>query len=62
MSLSKHYDGYRSFQYLDPGVDFRTFDLAKEVDRVPPFVVPLSEEEEARAADLLENTVLISIH
>jgi membrane dipeptidase len=62
MSLEKDYDGYRSFQYLEAGRDYKRFDLTKEIDRVPGFQVPLSEEDEARVIDLLEDTVLISLH
>ncbi|MFC1661308.1 dipeptidase, partial [Gemmatimonadota bacterium] len=62
MSLSKSYDGYRSFQYLEAGRDYRPFDLAEEVDRVDPYLVPLSEEEEARVRELLGSTVMISLH
>ena len=31
---AKRYNGYRSFQYLEAGVDYREFKLAREVDRV----------------------------
>jgi len=62
MSLTKRYDGYRSFQYLTEGTDYRPFEMAKEVDRVEPYLVSLTEDEENRAAELLERTVLISLH
>ena len=42
----KTYDGYKSFQNLEPGVDYRPFKLAKETRRVEPFVYPASEEQE----------------
>jgi membrane dipeptidase len=48
MSLKKNYGGYRSFQYLEAGKDYKPFDLAREVDRVEPFLLPLTKEEEAR--------------
>jgi len=62
MSIQKSYDGYRSFQYLEAGRDYKAFDLAKEVDRVEPFLVPLTAEEESRVTKLLEDTVLVSLH
>jgi membrane dipeptidase len=62
MSLTKKYDGYRSFQYLEPGKDYQPFALAPEVNRVEAFLVPLSEEEEARAKDLLDTSILVSLH
>ena len=62
MSVSKRYDGYRSFQYLDEGVDYRPFAMAKELERVEPYVVDLTDEEEQRVAFLLQETTLISLH
>ena len=62
MSLRKQDPGYRSFQYLEPGKDFRPFEWTREIGRVEPFLLPLTEEEEARATRLLETTVLVSLH
>ena len=56
------YRGYRSFAYLEPGVDYREFDLAPEVDRVPPDQVELSAEQQARVDRLLDETISISLH
>ena len=39
------YAGYRSYAYLEPGRDYRVFDLASETDRVPPFTVEVSDAE-----------------
>src|SRR5690242_17931067 len=58
----KRYTGYRSFQYLEPGVDYTEFDLAREVDRVPSHPVEVSAEQEARAARLLQDNLVISLH
>ena len=62
MSLTKRYDGYRSFQYLREGLDYRPFALARQVDRVQPFRVPLAAHEEERAQALLDTSVLVSLH
>jgi len=56
------WQGYRSFGYLEPGRDYRTFRLASETDRVPPFVVEVSEAEEDRARRLLATHPAISLH
>jgi hypothetical protein len=32
--------GYRAYQYLEPGADYRAFALAKEIDRAPEELVP----------------------
>ncbi len=62
MGADKIHDGYRSFSYLEPGVDYARFELAAEVGRVEPWLVPLSDEEEARAARLASELVTISLH
>ena len=62
MSLTKAYDGYTSFSYLEPGKDFRVFELADELERVPPYRVPLSDEEESRVRALVERELLVSMH
>ncbi len=56
------FSGYRSFDYLEPGVDYRPFDLASETDRVPPFIVEVSAIEERRVWDLLRRHPAISLH
>lgn len=56
------YAGYRSFAYLEPGRDYRRFDLASETDRVPPFVVEVSVADEARVWRLLGSHPAISLH
>jgi membrane dipeptidase len=43
------YNGYRSFQYLEPEVDYQPFQLAREIGRVEPYVHPVSVEEEGRS-------------
>jgi len=58
----KNYDGYRSFQYLEPGVDYKAFKLAKEVGRVPEFKYPISEKEEQRVRKIFAENVTISLH
>lgn len=62
MSLTKRYDGYTSFSYLDPGTDYRTFELADELDRVPASPVELPPAEEQRFHGLVERCVFVSMH
>jgi len=62
MTTPKQYSGYRSFQYLEPGRDYKQFELAREVGRVPEHPVPLSDEEETRTRRLVDELVLISLH
>ena len=56
------YDGYRSFQYLEAGSDFRPFELAKEIGRVPSRRVDVSDEEERRVQRLLQEHTVVSLH
>jgi len=59
---SKRYDGYRSFQYLQEGVDYKPFRLCKEIGRVPTYRVPVSEQEEERVNRILDQELIISLH
>jgi len=58
----KHYRGYKSFQYLEPGVDYRSFELVKEIGRVEPYVYPVSAEQEHRVQRLLAENTIVSVH
>ncbi len=58
----KKYSGYKSFQYLEPGADYRLFKLAKELDRVPSSKVRVTPEQEERVQRLLEENLVISLH
>lgn len=62
MSLSKRGTRYRSFSYLEPAKDYRVFQLAPQVDRVPATPVELSVEEEARVEQLVRDHIMISLH
>lgn len=56
------YAGYRSYQYLKPGEDYRVFDLAPELDRVASKGVLTSAEQEVRVQALIERGPVISLH
>ena len=60
--LKKKYNGYKSFQYLEEGVDYRPFKLAKEVNRVPSPPVEVTAEQEAHVQKLFEQNLAISLH
>ncbi|MCL4516560.1 MAG: dipeptidase [Firmicutes bacterium] len=62
MRQKKTYDGYNSFQYLEPGADYKPFKLAKEIGRVEPYIVPVTPEQEEEAQRLLEENIVISLH
>ena len=56
------YSGYRSFAYLDADSDYRAFETAPEVDRVPPQPVELDPDQEARVRRIVETHPMISLH
>jgi membrane dipeptidase len=58
----KRWDGYRSWSFLEAGVDYREFELEPQIGRVAPFVLPLTPEQEERAEHLLRECVCISLH
>jgi membrane dipeptidase len=60
--MTKTYDGYKSFQYLEPGVDYTPFELAKETGRVEPYLHPVSEEQERKVQQLLDENTIVSVH
>ncbi len=58
----KNYKGYKSYQYLEAGVDYKAFELVDEIGRVEPFTYPVSEAQEARVERLFEENIVISLH
>ena len=60
--MAKRYDGYRSFQYLRAGTDYREFRLAKDVGRVAEHDLGLSREEAERAERLMAEDLIVSLH
>jgi membrane dipeptidase len=53
---------YTAYSYLTPGEDFRGFDLAPELGRVPPYDGGLTGEQQDRARTLLRDSLVISLH
>ncbi len=62
MTQKTGYKGYHSYSYLVPDRDYRFFPLAKEVDRVEPFVVALTAEQTRRRERLVREKPVISLH
>jgi membrane dipeptidase len=56
------YKGYKSFDYLAPDADYQSFDLVKQIDRVPSKKVEVSKEQEERVWRLLDQNLAISLH
>jgi membrane dipeptidase len=49
MEPKKRWDGYVSFLYLEPGIDYKEFELSPQIGRVERFVYPLSDADDERA-------------
>ena len=62
MAASRRTDDYRSFDYLEAGVDYQPFELADELERVAPDVVPLDDSQVQRAERLAAENLMISMH
>src|SRR5947207_3400850 len=56
------YKGFRSFEYLDAGTDYREFKLAKELGRVPSRKVEVSDAQEERVQRVLDANLAVSLH
>ncbi len=58
----KPYDGYTSFQYLEPGIDYKDYPLAKQIGRVAPWNYPMTEDEERKVQAFMEDEYIVSVH
>jgi membrane dipeptidase len=62
MSTMTRRSDYRSYQYLQPGRDYRAFELAPEICRVPAYNGRLSREQAERARRLVAESIVVSLH
>ena len=62
MKQKSKYDGYKSFQYLEPGTDYKVFKLAKEIGRVESYKVPVTPEQERLVQEILATNIVVSAH
>lgn len=62
MGLNKKYSGYKSFDYLEKGKDYKEFELVQGQSIFEPNLIPISPEQEKRVEELAEKTVMISLH
>ncbi len=59
---SPQYQGYRSFDYLEPHTDYRVFDVAPQVGRVPAYDQGLDPDQTRRVSEILQREHVISLH
>jgi membrane dipeptidase len=62
LDVAAGYRGYRSFDYLEPHRDYKVFELAPEIGRVPGHDLGLSDTQRERVARLLREHPAISLH
>ncbi|MHA2108902.1 MAG: dipeptidase [Candidatus Hodarchaeales archaeon] len=62
MRRNKNYTGYKAYQYLTPGIDYRSFDLREAIKKEWAYFVPLSKTEEERVEEILEKNIVIDLH
>jgi membrane dipeptidase len=62
MGNEKKYDGYKAFDYLEPGLDYKEYKLTRATDRITPYVVPLSKNEEDRFEEFIEKNIIVDLH
>lgn len=63
LETSENYKGYKAYEYLEAGKDYRDFALARQIGRVPEYQgLNLSAAQQERAQRLLRDEVVISLH
>jgi membrane dipeptidase len=60
---AKRYNGYRAYQYLEAGKDYREIAYAEQIGRVPAYQgLDLSDAQAERTRRLLTEEIVISLH
>jgi len=62
LGRNKQYDGYKPYQYLEPGRDYKEFKLRKAIISEWWEPVPLSKSEEERFTELMTKSVVMDLH
>ena len=62
MGKRKKYSGYRPYEYLAPGTDYREFKLREAIKKDWEYKVPLSKAEEERVEEIFEKNIVIDLH
>lgn len=58
----KKWDGYSSWNFLEPKVDFQPYATEKQTNRVPEYDFGLSKTQEERFEEFIEKNIIISLH
>lgn len=62
MVRNKKYSGYKAYQFLEPGIDYKTFKFREAILKKWSYKFPLSKAEEERTEEILEKNIVISLH
>ena len=62
MGLHKQYKGYKAYQYLEAGVDYRAFELCDGDKIFPEYLIELNEDQEKLVEKLAAEIICISLH
>ncbi|MGD0804882.1 MAG: membrane dipeptidase [Candidatus Bathyarchaeia archaeon] len=62
MNKSKKWDDYKSWSFLEPGVDYEQYPLESQLSRFPEYDFKLSKSQEERFQELIEKNMIIDIH
>ena len=62
MGRNKKYSGYKAYDYLTPGIDYKVIKLREAIKKEWAYTVPLSKSEEERAERILANNIVIDLH
>jgi len=56
------YENYTAYSYLEPGVDYKEFELAKQIGRVPSYDLNLTVDQTARVSRIMRDEIVFSLH
>ncbi|TFG97130.1 diguanylate cyclase [Candidatus Thorarchaeota archaeon] len=62
MGKGKKYTGYKAYDYLTPGIDYRVFKMREATKKEWEYKVPLSKAEEERVEEIFEKNIVIDLH
>ncbi|WP_343252282.1 dipeptidase [Ligaoa zhengdingensis] len=61
-SLKQGYKGYKAYDYLVPGEDYKVFNLAEEGNEFGEYIIPLTDEQEKFMDEIIAKHPMISLH
>lgn len=62
MKRKRIYNGYKAYQYLEEGKDYRAFKMVSQKNRVPEYLIPLTTDQEKRVRRINQDFIQISLH